>query len=260
MITNFSEEAKNVLQHAKKNSICMLKPVVKEELVFYALVDMQHPLWLILKDKFCMNDDMVKNNISAELVRNHPDDPENPENIKRQKKYIETAAKEAHKKKASHIEPVHLLRAIFSSKDNFVAKFMEKKGTKPEVILEAIGNISYVDLTEAIHKADRHSSYAPSTRMVRATEDYSTGLSLTKFGRNLNNLAKEGKIDPVYFRDEEIQTVIEILCRRQQNNPLLVGDAGVGKTAIAEGIAQLIVQGKIPDIMKDKEIIEISIT
>jgi len=83
---------------------------------------------------------------------------------------------------------------------------------------------------------------------------------ITQFGRNLNTLAREGKLDKVYFREEEIKTTIEILCRKQQNNPLLVGDAGVGKTAIAEGIAQLIVSGDVPAILKESEIIELSIT
>lgn len=79
--------------------------------------------------------------------------------------------------------------------------------------------------------------------------------TLDEFGRNLNELVRQGKIDPVIGRDTEIERVIQVLCRRTKNNPALLGDPGVGKTAIAEGLAQRIVSGKVPELLKDKEII-----
>ena len=81
--------------------------------------------------------------------------------------------------------------------------------------------------------------------------------SLAKYGQNLNRLAEQNKIDPVIGRDEEIRLILEILSRRNKNNPILLGEPGVGKTAIAEGIAQRIVQGDVPDSMRDKVIISL---
>lgn len=83
---------------------------------------------------------------------------------------------------------------------------------------------------------------------------------LEKFGRNLTKLAKENKLDPVINRDEEIRRIIKILSRKTKNNPVLVGEPGVGKTAIVEGIAIKIHQGQIPENLKNKEIWELDVT
>jgi ATP-dependent Clp protease ATP-binding subunit ClpC len=84
--------------------------------------------------------------------------------------------------------------------------------------------------------------------------------TLDKYGRDLNEMARAGKFDPVIGRDEEIQRVLEILCRRTKNNPCLIGDPGVGKTAIAEGLAQKIVAGNIPELLKDKRVVTLDLS
>lgn len=87
----------------------------------------------------------------------------------------------------------------------------------------------------------------------------SLGENLKKFAKNLNELAEAGKIDPVIGRDEEVERVIQILLRRTKNNPILIGDPGVGKTAIIEGLAQRIVEGKVPFVMKEKTIVSLDL-
>ena len=126
----------------------------------------------------------------------------------------------------------HLLLAIFKSKSK-IAQILKDQGVTEKGLEAAI--------TE-IRKGERVTS-------ASAEETYN---SLNKYAKNLNELAKSGKLDPVIGRDEEIRRVLQILTRRTKNNPMLVGEPGVGKTAIAEGLAHRIVDGDVPENLKDK--------
>jgi ATP-dependent Clp protease ATP-binding subunit ClpB len=126
----------------------------------------------------------------------------------------------------------HIILAIFKSKSK-VAQFLKDQGVTEKDLLAAI--------TE-LRKGERVTSSS-------AEETYN---ALNKYGKNLNDLAKNGKLDPVIGRDEEIRRVLQILTRRTKNNPMLVGEPGVGKTAIAEGLAHRIVDGDVPENLKDK--------
>ncbi len=126
----------------------------------------------------------------------------------------------------------HIILAIFKSKSK-VAQILKDQGVTEKDLLAAI--------TE-LRKGERVTSSS-------AEETYD---ALNKYGKNLNELAKSGKLDPVIGRDEEIRRVLQILTRRTKNNPMLVGEPGVGKTAIAEGLAHRIVDGDVPENLKDK--------
>jgi ATP-dependent Clp protease ATP-binding subunit ClpB len=126
----------------------------------------------------------------------------------------------------------HLILAIFKSKSK-VAQILKDQGVTEKGLLAAI---------DEMRKGERVTS-------ASAEETYN---SLNKYAKNLNELAKSGKLDPVIGRDEEIRRVLQILTRRTKNNPMLVGEPGVGKTAIAEGLAHRIVDGDVPENLKDK--------
>ncbi|WP_353077551.1 ATP-dependent chaperone ClpB [Flavobacterium sp.] len=126
----------------------------------------------------------------------------------------------------------HIILAIFKSKSK-VAQLLKDQGVTEKDLISAI--------TE-LRKGERVTSSS-------AEETYN---ALNKYGKNLNDLAKNGKLDPVIGRDEEIRRVLQILTRRTKNNPMLVGEPGVGKTAIAEGLAHRIVDGDVPENLKDK--------
>ena len=126
----------------------------------------------------------------------------------------------------------HIILAIFKSKSK-VAQILKDQGVTEKDLLAAI--------TE-LRKGERVTSSS-------AEETYD---ALNKYGKNLNDLAQNGKLDPVIGRDEEIRRVLQILTRRTKNNPMLVGEPGVGKTAIAEGLAHRIVDGDVPENLKDK--------
>ncbi len=126
----------------------------------------------------------------------------------------------------------HLILAIFDSKSK-AAQILKDQGVTGKGLKAAI---------EELRKGERVTS-------ASAEETYN---SLNKYAKNLNDLAKNGKLDPVIGRDEEIRRVLQILTRRTKNNPMLVGEPGVGKTAIAEGLAHRIVDGDVPENLKDK--------
>jgi ATP-dependent Clp protease ATP-binding subunit ClpB len=126
----------------------------------------------------------------------------------------------------------HLILAIFASKSK-VAQILKDQGVTEKGLKAAI---------DELRKGERVTS-------ASAEETYN---SLNKYAKNLNELAKDGKLDPVIGRDEEIRRVLQILTRRTKNNPMLVGEPGVGKTAIAEGLAHRIVDGDVPDNLKNK--------
>ncbi len=126
----------------------------------------------------------------------------------------------------------HLLLAIFNSKSK-IAQILKDQGVTEKNLKAAI---------EELRKGERVTS-------ASAEETYN---SLNKYAKNLNDLARNGKLDPVIGRDEEIRRVLQILTRRTKNNPMLVGEPGVGKTAIAEGLAHRIVDGDVPENLKEK--------
>jgi ATP-dependent Clp protease ATP-binding subunit ClpB len=133
----------------------------------------------------------------------------------------------------------HIILAIFKSKSK-VAQLLKDQGVTEKDLISAI--------TE-LRKGERVTSSS-------AEETYN---ALNKYGKNLNDLAKNGKLDPVIGRDEEIRRVLQILTRRTKNNPMLVGEPGVGKTAIAEGLAHRIVDGDVPENLKDKIVYSLDI-
>ena len=140
----------------------------------------------------------------------------------------------AKKMKDDFVSIEHLFLAIFKSKSN-IAQMLKDQGVTEKALKSAI---------EELRQGDRVTSQSQE-------ETYN---SLSKYAKNLNQLAKDGKLDPVIGRDEEIRRILQILSRRTKNNPILVGEPGTGKTAIAEGLAHRIIDGDIPENLKEKQI------
>ena len=150
-------------------------------------------------------------------------------------KLFDTAAEETRNLKDDYVSTEHILLALSND-----------KGKAGQLLRE--NGITYNDILSAL-KSVR------GTQRVTSQNPEDTYQSLEKYGRDLNELAKQGKLDPVIGRDEEIRRVLQVLSRRTKNNPVLIGEPGVGKTAIAEGIAHRIVSGDVPENLKTKRIV-----
>ena len=137
----------------------------------------------------------------------------------------------------------NVLVAIFSEKQSHAVYLLNRQHVTR---LDVVNYISHGLSKIAEEKSDKDEAGTEAER-----DPEGAGTALEKYTSNLNRLAQEGRIDPLIGRKLEVERTIEILCRRRKNNPLYVGEAGVGKTAIAEGLARLIVEGKVPDVLSD---------
>ncbi|KAF5424235.1 MAG: ATP-dependent Clp protease ATP-binding subunit ClpB [Candidatus Methanomarinus sp.] len=154
---------------------------------------------------------------------------------------FDTAKKEANQMKDDYISVEHLLLALIKETDSISSKILLSAGVTKDNLTRAISEI----------RGDRR---------VTSQNPEETYESLNKYGIDLTELATQGKLDPVIGRDHEIRRTIEILSRRRKNNPVLIGEAGVGKTAVVEGISQRIANRDVPEAMKNKHIISLDMS
>ncbi|MGH0029186.1 MAG: ATP-dependent Clp protease ATP-binding subunit, partial [Myxococcota bacterium] len=142
--------------------------------------------------------------------------------------------------KDEYVSNEHILLAIVEEKQDRAAEALRQAGVNRDLLLKAI---------EDLRKGARVTDQDPESKYQ----------ALEKFGRDLTDVARKGKVDPVVGRDEEIRRVVQVLSRRTKNNPVLIGEPGVGKTAIAEGLAQRIVAGDVPESLADRRLVSLDI-
>ena len=170
----------------------------------------------------------------------------------RTKRVIENAFIEAKKLGYNYIGTEHLLIGILREADSIAAR----------ILLDLNVNIPklYNEIIKVINDEEIGEDGANTKKETRRKGSYNSTATINQFGEDLTKKAEEGKLDPVVGRKEEIQRVIQILSRRTKNNPCLIGEPGVGKTAVVEGLAQKIVAGDIPEILKDKRVVTLDIS
>src|ERR1700677_5118810 len=162
----------------------------------------------------------------------------------RAKKVIEYAIEEARNLNHNYVGTEHLLLGLLREQEGVAAQVLMNLNLKLEEVREEVLNLLGAGVETEEPAQEKQGQKGKSQTPA-----------LDSFGRDLTELAKEGSLDPVIGRKDEIERVIQILCRRQKNNPVLLGEAGVGKTAIVEGLAQMVVSSNVPEILHDRRIV-----
>lgn len=247
----FTEKANKALNLAIESAEEMRHNYVGTEHILYGLVKEGSGVAATALNECGVTEDALREKLESingtmSLVELTPDDF-----TPRTKRVLRAAVIISSKTGYTYVGTEHLLLAILSESDSYAVAFLEELGVSVERLAQAVSKGMQGGADDGFGGFENES--APNGPQKG-------GSALDKFGRDLTQAAKNGEIDPVIGREKEIQRVIQILSRRTKNNPVLIGEPGVGKTAVAEGLALEIAKGNVPEILKDKRVVSLDLT
>lgn len=244
----FTGRANRVLELAKEFSIINNYSFVGTEHMLYGLVKEGEGLASKILSSQGLTAEYVESEIfKIDGVMNTLET--DPEFTPRAKRIIENSAKEAMRMGQNYVGTEHILLALMREIDSVAVRILIDANIDPQKIFADLLRLLSEDSPISNYQENNSSSFVDSNTPT-----------LNQYGKNLTSLAKENKLDPVIGRKDEIQRIIEILSRRTKNNPVLIGEPGVGKTAVVEGLAEMIVDNKVPEILKNKKVVSLDMS
>jgi ATP-dependent Clp protease ATP-binding subunit ClpC len=247
MWQRFTERARKVVFYAQEEAQKFGEGYVSTEHLLLGLVRESDSVAARVLEKLGVSLNRIRAEVEKQLPRGDARPTQDMTLTPRAKRVIDLAYDEARNLNNNYIGTEHLLLGLIREGDGLAGRVLAKLGVELERARREV--MSLQDNETQTKSGSRSSSHSGTTKTQ----------TLDEFGRDLTELAREGKLDPVVGRTSEIERVMQILCRRTKNNPCLIGEPGVGKTAIAEGLANRIVSGDIPDLLKDKRIVALDL-
>jgi len=258
MFERFTDRARKVMQLANQEAQRFNHEYIGTEHVLLGLVKEGSGVAAnVLKN---LDIDLRKIRLEVERIVQHGPGGDNATlgrlpHTPRAKKVIEYSIEEARNLNHNYVGTEHLLLGLLREQEGVAAQVLMNLGLKLEDVREEVLNLLGHNMPNENESGGGERSERSGSGDRTSGKTKSKTPALDSFGRDLTELARQGKLDPVIGRTNEIERVIQILSRRQKNNPVLLGEAGVGKTAIVEGLAQLIVDGNAPDLLRDRRLV-----
>lgn len=253
MQQHFTEKAQALWKRAEKVADRMEKEFVGPEHVLLAFLEVESDLANLVIEKYIGTIERITAKVSA-LGQDRENSRQVTDNL------LKLAHREANIAFSTEIDVTHLINAAFldkSSGDNLPVKILQEFGIDVDWFLKLVRHPKSLK-QEATQKLELARAALPGAKTAGAVPGAASALD--KYGRELTGLAQNHRLDPVALREKEIDDIIEVLCRRVKSNPLLVGEPGVGKSALMTGLAQRIVNGNVPERLKDAKIFELNLT